>query len=57
MTYGIIPAIGKHVITQNALSSRNQGIRVEESAYAGVVITGLEIVERGLSVLELTIDQ
>ena len=50
----IIPTIGKHVIAQDALTSRNECISIDESAQLGIVITGLEVVERGLSVLWLS---
>ena len=47
----IIVAIGKHVITEDSLTGGGEGIGIEESADLGIVITGLEIVERDLSVL------
>ena len=37
----IIPAIGEHVVTQDALTGGNKSVRIEESADFGVVITGL----------------
>jgi hypothetical protein len=49
----IIQAIGKHIIAQDALSSRNKNIGIDESTQFGIVITGLEIVEPGFSVLGL----
>ena len=49
----IIPTVGKHIVAQNALAGGSVGVCVDESAYLRIVITGLEIVERGLSVLEL----
>ena len=49
----IIQAIGKHIIAQNTLASAGVGIGIDESAQFGIVITGLEIVERGFSVLGL----
>ena len=55
--YRIIKAIGKHIIAQHALSGAGVGIGIDESAQLGIVITGLEIVERGLSVLGLTARQ
>ena len=36
------------------MTSRCIGVGVDEPAHIGIVITGLEIVERGLSVLGLT---
>ena len=54
MFHGIIPAIGKHIIAEDTLACRGVGIGINESAQFGIVITGLEVVERGLSVLRLT---
>ena len=47
-------AIGKHVIAEDALTGAGVGIGIDESAQFGIVITGLEVVERGLSVLRLS---
>ena len=47
-------AIGKHVIAQDALAGGNERIGVDESAQFGIVIPGLEVVERGLNVLGLS---
>ena len=44
----------KHVIADNTLTGGYQSVGVDESAYAGIVIAGLEVVERGLSVLCVT---
>ena len=41
----VVPAVGKHVIAQEALTGGNKGVGVEESAPGGVVITALEIIE------------
>ena len=41
----IIPAVGKHVVTQEALPSGDEGICVDESTDLGIVITRLEVVE------------
>ena len=51
---GIIQAIGKHVITQDILTGTCIGIGIDESAQFGIVVTGLEVVERGLGVLVLS---
>ena len=53
-SHRIIQTIGKHVIAEDALTGAGVGISVDEPAYFGIVITGLEVVERGLSVLGLT---
>ena len=52
--HGIIPAIGKHVIAQGALASGDEGIGINKSTDFGIVVTGLEVVETGFSVLMLT---
>ena len=49
MVYRIIVTICKHIVTQEALSGRSKGIRIDEPANAGIVISGLEIVEPGFS--------
>ena len=49
----IISTIGKHIVAQNALAGGSVGVGIDKSAQFGVVITGLEVVELGLSVLEL----
>ena len=49
----IIQAIGKHVIAKYALAGGGVGVGVDESAQFGIVITGLEVVERGLSVVDI----
>ena len=54
MTHWIIPTVGKHIIAQDALTSRDKCIGIDESTQFGIVITGLEIVERGFSILGLT---
>ena len=47
--YWIISAIGKHVIAEYALAGRNEGVGVEESADGGIVISGLQVIESGIS--------
>ena len=51
----IIPAIGKHVIAQDALSCGGKGVGIEESAYFGIIISGLEIIQPGFGVVELAV--
>ena len=50
----VVQTVGKHIIAKNTLSGAGVGIGIDESAQFGIVITGLEVVERGLSVLGLT---
>ena len=40
-------------MAQSALAGRGIGVGIDESADAGIVVTGLEIVERGLGVVVL----
>ena len=49
----IIQAIRKHIVAQQALSSGNKYVRVEESAPVGIVISGLEVIEPGFSVVNV----
>ena len=51
----IIMAVGKHVIAQDTLSGGDEGIGINESADFGIVISALEIIESGLSVLILAV--
>ena len=50
-SYRTILTIGKHIVAQQSLPRGYQCIGIDESAQFGIVITGLEIVERGLSVV------
>ena len=52
--YRIVQTIGKHVIAQDTLAGGGVSIGIDESAQFGIVITGLEVVEGGFSVLVLT---
>ena len=45
----IVVTIGKHIVAKQALSGGDEGIRVEESADFGIVISGLQVIEPGLS--------
>ena len=49
-----IPAIGKHIIAKDALASGSVGIGVDESAQVGIVVTGLQIEEFYLSVVNIS---
>ena len=49
--YWIVAAVGKHVITEDALTCGNEGVGVDKSADCGVVITGLQVIEAGISVV------
>ena len=46
----IITAICKHIVSHEALASACKGIRIDESADAGIVISALEVVEPGIYV-------
>ena len=45
----IIATVCKHIVAQEILTSRSKGIRIDETADAGIVITALEVVEPGFS--------
>ena len=49
--YGIVLAVGKHVIAQNTLAGGCVGVCIEESAQFWGVISGLQVIETGLSVV------
>jgi hypothetical protein len=53
IVYGIIVAVRKHVIAQEALSGGGEGIGGIETAQAGVVIPGLEVVELKFRVIDI----
>ena len=53
VTDGIIPAVGKHIVAEDALTGGNESIDIDESADRGVVISTLEIVETRLGVVQL----
>ena len=44
----IIAAVGKHVITEDALTCGNEGVGVDKSADCGVIITALQVIEAGI---------
>ena len=46
--YRIIKTIDKHIVAEDTLPSRNEGISIDESTYFWIVITGLEIIQFGL---------
>ncbi len=54
--YRVIATVGKHVIAQYTLSGGNEHVSINESAQLGIVITGLEVVELGFSIEQLTSD-
>ena len=45
----VVATIGKHVITEKTLPRASKGIRIDESADGGIVISALEVVEPGFS--------
>ena len=45
-----VATIGKHVIAKHTLSGGCIGVRINESADLRIVISGLEVVELGLSI-------
>ena len=51
----IASAVGEHVIAQNALPGGCKCVRIEESAYAGIIISALEIIQSGFDILKLAL--
>ena len=51
--YWAIPAIGKHVVANEALTGGDEDVRIEESTDFGVVITALQIIKPGLGVIHI----
>ena len=51
--YRIIPAVGKHVIAKQALAGGYQCIRIKESAHLWVVVSGLQIIQAGIFVIDI----
>ena len=45
----ITVTIRKHIASQEALTRRSKGIRIDESADGGIVVAALEVVEPGFS--------
>ena len=48
-----IATVGKHIIAQDALTGRCEGIRIEEPAYLRIIISGLKIIQPGFSIVAL----
>ena len=49
IAYGIVSAIRKHIMIQNAGARAHITVRIDESGEAGVVVPGVQIIERWLS--------
>jgi hypothetical protein len=47
--YWIVAAVGEHVIAEDALAGGDEDVGVDKSADCGIVITGLQIIESGIS--------
>ena len=45
----VVATIGKHVITEKTLPRASKGIRIDEPAEGGIVVTALQVVEPGFS--------
>ena len=54
--YRVIVAVSKHVIAKQTLSVTCVSIRIQESTQIGIVVTGLEIIELGISIVALATD-
>ena len=45
---GIISAVGKHVIAEDALAGRNKYVGIDESTNLRIVITALQVIQPGI---------
>ena len=60
MTAGVHPVtwviitICKHIVPDNALSGGCVGIGIDEPTHSGVIVTALEIIEVGLTIVDVT---
>ena len=52
---GAVSTICKHIIANEILPRRGKGIRIDESASAWVVVSGLQVVEPGFSVVVVAV--
>ena len=51
MIHRVVPTVGKHVIAQEALAGGGVAVCVDETGNAGIIVTALQVVEIGFSVL------
>jgi hypothetical protein len=49
--YRIVQAVGEHVIAEQALAGGGVCVGVDESAEAGIVITGLQVIQAGFLIV------
>lgn len=47
----VIIAICKHIVSNKTMSRSSIGIRIDESADVGIIISALEVVEPGISIV------
>ena len=50
----IVSTVGKHVIAEDALSSRSEGVGIEESTQCGVIISGLAVIQPGFFIVHVS---
>ena len=55
MVYRIIVTIYKHIVTQESLASTCECVSINEAAGAGIVISALQVVEPGFSVIVVAV--
>ena len=53
--YRGVCAICKHIVPQEPLTSGSEGIRIDESTDGGIVVTALQVVEPGFSVVVVAV--
>ena len=49
-----VVTIRKHIVAQETLSGRCEGIRINESAKAGVIVSALQVVQAGFMVVDIS---
>ena len=54
VAYRIVSTVSKHIVSQDALVGGRECVGIEESAYAGVVVPGLEVIEFGFAIVDVT---
>ena len=55
LIHRVIITIGKHIVAYKSLSSGRKGVCIDESADAGIVVTALQVVEPGFSVVVVAV--
>ena len=49
----IIPAVGEHIMPEDALAGAYERVGIDKSAQFGVIIAGLQVIETGFGIVQL----